>query len=335
MEADFWRRSKLTSLREADDDGNDNSDDTTAQDYADPGSWITRWRRDLNRYNAAQDDDEFPTTPSPEPETLEVPDESPFTRAQLERFSSALQSLGLNDEEVNVYEKALSDTTKTVAQHGYDIAKELIHVETDFDMLPEWALAQVQGYNKQLGFMVVEREREMLRQSIELALANGDGTRQLAQAIQSIFRDGYHILDADGNLKRTYPTASWTETVARTELSRASNLGSTAFYRTAKIEKIQWLAARAETTCEECSDVDMEVVDFGDDFPFVDVAMPPAHPRCRCVTISYDEENERLLGTQEQRDRATRGGYTAEEYTAKFGHEHAVDLRAKRKAIAQ
>jgi hypothetical protein len=147
----------------------------------------------------------------------------------------------------------------------------------------------------------------------------------VASNISAFFAEGYHV---DGN--RKIPTDSWSETVARTELSRAANLGAFDAYRDAGVQKIQWLATAS--ACDDCADADEEIVDLGDDFDGVEVDSPPAHPRCVCTTIPVDADLGSIDASQEDKDRAARGGYSADEYKEKFGFTHPIDEEEKQAA---
>lgn len=269
-----------------------------------------------------------------EPEQPSHPSEPPITRAEKRQIEDALKDFGLDDEGVNQYEGVLYDAMQARASDSYESGKTmmdeepLLHVKTaDFGHVPAYTLAEMEGYSKQLGFLVVEREKVALAQTIELAIANGDGAKQLAQDIGILFREGYHTLDKEGNVVKKFATASWSETVARTELSRASNAGTMAIYRKAGVKKIRWAAVDQESTCEPCHNADNEVVNLGDNFPFVDVPIPPAHPRCCCGVLPTSEFFDIPEGTPEEIARAKRGGRTAEEYEKKFGKKHAIDRR--------
>jgi hypothetical protein len=84
---------------------------------------------------------------------------------------------------------------------------------------------------------------------------------------------------ADGLLKRR------AETIARTEIMRASNEGTAQLWSQAKDrglltgdEKKVWIAA---DPCPECEDVDGEEVGIFDDFSVG--TNPPLHPNCLCT----------------------------------------------------
>ena len=200
-----------------------------------------------------------------------------LSAADIMRIKSAIALLGLDeDEDLKPYVEAIYSASEALVEAGYAGAKELLHIESGFDVVPAWAFTQVETYTAHLNSLVLAREKQTLLNELELAIANGDGARELAASIQELFAEGYHVLDQEGNVTRRLATPAWSTMVALTELSRASNLGAMAMYQAAGIQRIQWTAADGPTTCDECHNADGEVVKTGDTFPFVDVAFPPS-----------------------------------------------------------
>lgn len=188
------------------------------------------------------------------------------------------------------YSRAIFEAGEVLVAAGWMSAKQLLDLETEFDVVPASAIASLKGIVKQFTFMAVGREREVLRALLEQGLDAGDSSAQVAKTISSAFADGYHVIDDAGAVTRTIPTEAWSAMVARTELSRASNIGTMALYRAAKVEKVRWIATGGANMCDLCDGADDEVVDLGDDFPVVDVDSPPAHPNCVCTTVPADDD---------------------------------------------
>lgn len=231
------------------------------------------------------------------------------------------------------YAEALYEAQQLLAELGYAQAMTLVKatagastgasIDIGFDVEPTWALQRLQSESSDLALRVVGREQDALRSVVNDALLNGWTVEQTTDAISNAFAEGYHL---DGD--RHMATDAWSTMVARTELSRASNLGAFDVYRQASVQQVQWLAANGENTCEECGDADGSVVNLGDEFPDVDVDAPPAHPACACVTTPADEDlgsNVGSIDDDELRKTAARGGYSADDFKAKFGFTHPVD----------
>lgn len=93
------------------------------------------------------------------------------------------------------------------------------------------------------------------------------------------------------------------ETIARTEILRASNEGRRESYREAQRQGLlppnpmkQWAAASDAE--ENCADLDGMSIPLDDSFPggaFGDVDMPPLHPNCRCTAFLVVGAAERQM----------------------------------------
>jgi hypothetical protein len=251
-----------------------------------------------------------------------------LTALQLAAIDRAIQEL---DSEP--FSEAIYDATEVLVEAGWTNARQLLDLTTGFDVVPARMLAQLRGQAMRLAFLAIERERHALAVTLERSVAEGLGASETAAAIRETFAEGYHVGLRDGTqaglpLFRRIPTKTWSEMVARTELSRAANAGTMGLYRDAGVKKVRWSATNGSACCDECSDADDEVVEIGDAFPYVDVDAPPAHPRCCCGLVSADDFEGRDEASQANRDRASRGGYTADEYEQKFGHKHPIDVAA-------
>jgi len=89
-----------------------------------------------------------------------------------------------------------------------------------------------------------------------------------------------------------------TETIARTEILRASNEGRNQAWKQGLDEGFinpsqekEWSTNLDDRTCEECAPLDGERVGVTDDFPWGD---PPIHPNCRCTVLLTDDIPEDL-----------------------------------------
>jgi len=74
-----------------------------------------------------------------------------------------------------------------------------------------------------------------------------------------------------------------TQMIARTEILRASNLGSMAVFEANRdiLNGWEWLATEDERTCPICGELDGKVFSFDDRKQ----PPPPAHVQCRCTTL--------------------------------------------------
>lgn len=208
-----------------------------------------------------------------------------LTQAQIDELQSAVDDMSADD-----YARAIFEAGEVMVAAGWMSARQLLDLQTEFDVVPASAIASLKGLVKQFSFMAVGRERDVLRAILEQGLDAGDSSADVGKAIANAFAEGYHVIDDAGDVVRTIPTQAWSNMVARTELSRASNMGTMALYRAAKIEKVRWVATGGQNMCDLCGGADDTVVDLGDDFPSVDVDQPPAHPNCVCTTVPADDD---------------------------------------------
>ena len=177
---------------------------------------------------------------------------------------------------------------------GIADAKATLSIEGAFDVTPERALRYLADHVMDFASGMVSNERTALRSLVSDGLDQGWGAAKLKRQIGDFFRGGIHYVSDDGaTVERTIGLDAWAETVARTELSRAYNQGSRSLYEEAAITERVWVAAGDSGECAACEAADGEVVKIGDPFPSVDVADPPAHPRCYCVTIGSPEQISR------------------------------------------
>lgn len=178
---------------------------------------------------------------------------------------------------------------------GWTSGKDLLNVAesvlaTFGDVVPAETLSALQDGAGRFAFLVNQREQQQIYDLIDNAIATGQTVSALADSISTSFQDGYHVTDDDGNLVRTIPSDSWSNMVARTELSRAQTAGQVAIYNTAGVQTVIWQSNHGQTVCDECSDADGAVVPLGEIFEMVGVDAPPAHPCCCCNVLPYDED---------------------------------------------
>jgi SPP1 gp7 family putative phage head morphogenesis protein len=231
------------------------------------------------------------------------------------------------DADGESYADAIWDSQRLLAEVGWSQGKALLDLTPGFDVVPTATLkrlrASAEGYESKLRAM----DQDTLRAVLDAAFSDGASVPETRDLLKTAFAGGVHFIDDAGNAVRTIPTESWATMVARTELSQAANLGMMDLYQSAGIEQIMWVAADSPTTCDDCADLDGQVTNLGEPFPETDVEGPPFHPNCVCTTSPADKDLGDFRGSQEQQDRAARGGYSASEYESKFGYQHPLDER--------
>jgi SPP1 gp7 family putative phage head morphogenesis protein len=120
--------------------------------------------------------------------------------------------------------------------------------------------------NPDAAMSIAETTRTMLRGLIADAMEQGLSNDELGGAI----RDAAAF------------SADRAETIARTETATADTQGTIAGWReSGVVGGLQWLAA--PDCCDECQEMDGEIVPLDDGFPDGD---PPLHPNCRCTVTA-------------------------------------------------
>ena len=90
-------------------------------------------------------------------------------------------------------------------------------------------------------------------------------------------KDGKYIVDKKGNRIIALKKNKRGITIARTETVRLSADGAVENYKNAGFDKVRWVSALSERTCEQCADMNGMIFD-------IDKAIkPPLHTMCRCT----------------------------------------------------
>lgn len=165
--------------------------------------------------------------------------------------------------ELNLFDSAmLKRMTARASDYAQNRAAELVGMKWIDGELVE---------NPDPAFSIAETTRTMLRRAITEAMDSGASNDELASAI----KDAGAFSDARA------------EMIARTETSMADNQGQIAGWKeSGVVGGMQWLAA--PDCCDECQEIDGEIVGLDEGFPDGD---PPLHPNCRCtITAILSDE---------------------------------------------
>jgi SPP1 gp7 family putative phage head morphogenesis protein len=184
----------------------------------------------------------------------------------------------------DLFAGAIDEIVREVFDQGG--ASAAAEVKTSWKLEPTNALDAILKDELAFSRTWVQRERTALKSMIVQAIDEGTPVRELGQNIADFFANGVHYVDDDGAMGHTLPSDAWAEMVARTEVSRAYNAGHVAAYQAAGIKRLRWLTAADERVCPVCAALDRKTAAVGDNFEGIDVDQPPAHPSCRCTTIS-------------------------------------------------
>jgi hypothetical protein len=174
-----------------------------------------------------------------------------------------------------------------------------IGIEGAFDVtLPE-VDAWVQGYTYKFAAKVSATLADSLRTHMSEGLLNGETIPQLRDRVREVF----------GPDQRK----QYSEMVARTESSRAQNMGQIESWKqSGVVSGTEWSAS--PDACEFCAEMDGRTVNLGEtyfdqggsleipkadgegtrsmNFGYEEIEGPPLHPSCRCTLLTIDKETE-------------------------------------------
>jgi SPP1 gp7 family putative phage head morphogenesis protein len=133
-----------------------------------------------------------------------------------------------------------------------------------------------------------ETTTDQLRETLRAGVAAGESTRDIAARIREVFEDA---------------TDSRATTIARSEIGRASNFGSTEGMKQAGIEQKEWLATQDDVVRDTHSEMDGQRVGIDEEFESPaggraeypgDFGEPEEDINCRCTVLSvFDERSAR------------------------------------------
>jgi SPP1 gp7 family putative phage head morphogenesis protein len=188
--------------------------------------------------------------------------------------------------------KKLTKTTSkviksTVAKFGQKTASEA-SINITFDVgTPKVAKFLKEFAGERMEDMVNATTISKLRDTMSAGVAAGESTKDIAARVREVFEDS---------------TDSRAETIARTEIARASNFGSIEGMAQAGIEKKEWLATQDENTRDTHSEMDGQIVGIDDDFESPaggtaaypgDFGDPAEDVNCRCTVLSVIDKSAR------------------------------------------
>lgn len=181
----------------------------------------------------------------------------------------------------------LTDTLVAVAQDGskYTIGRIVVSEpgldvprDTSMDVEVQWAKAHAAELITKdgSGGELLDTTREMIRQTIAKAIADGETDAAIAKALA----DSYAFSDQRADL------------IARTEVRNALGEGGLIGAKSVGMDEKRWLLSNDEGPCPVCeANAAQEWIAIGDAFQSGDEA-PLAHPNCRCDAVYRSKPKE-------------------------------------------
>lgn len=125
--------------------------------------------------------------------------------------------------------------------------------------------------------MLGDKKLGRLRSVLKNGFDEGASMRDIAKDIREVVRPGdLEFTDVNG-VPRVLSEKARSINMARVEVIRASNQGALASFRTAEIDRVKWVAATGDRTCEYCDAQNGKIMSIDE----ADEAIP-VHNLCRC-----------------------------------------------------
>ncbi len=191
--------------------------------------------------------------------------------------------------ENNVLVEVINDLIyRLVAQSGKS-ALELLDINEEIKFTDR-AIEMINEFELKLAGSVNSTTYDKLREQLIAGISNNESVPKIAKRVQDVF--------AEARTTRS-------ESIARTETIRASNLGNLLGYKQSGIvSHKEWLVALDERTCQYCLAMEKEYktrildenfLNEGDELigieggkmkiSYGDLAVPPLHSNCRCAIL--------------------------------------------------
>jgi SPP1 gp7 family putative phage head morphogenesis protein len=165
------------------------------------------------------------------------------------------------------------------------------------------SLVEIKGFNysdylikilKRLKVDEFTTLKAITESDLENGLLNSNDIEKLRSILKSGFKGNWTMRQIENEIKdnlnlrdrisengQIIPKEIRPTMISRTETVRLSNSGLLDVYKENKIEKVRWLAALSDRTCNICESKNGEVLDLTEAYNEI-----PAHPGCRCSWLS-------------------------------------------------
>lgn len=186
---------------------------------------------------------------------------------------------------------ALDNVTFTSVRGGGQSVFSIFDIRIDFALRDKDAERYIKNFNLKLSSQVSKQLQSQIKFVLLEGIKNGDSIPHLRNKILDVFNKPINVavapkLDALGNTIRqgySYQISpkQWANTVARTETSRAYNVGRLdGFAQTGVVDRVQFSTSPDERLCPVCAPLEGTVYKLADAVDYI-----PQHPNCRCQWI--------------------------------------------------
>jgi len=164
----------------------------------------------------------------------------------------------------------IKDYTEWASNLGGQTALDKLKIGEKFDLTDKGLLANIKQRPKELVNLVDTTTQSWLSQTIKAGLDKNLSAYEIAQMIHR---------------HASITARERSEMIAEQEVALAMGEMEMEVYKRNGIKKQKWITARDEVTCVACMENEEEgEITVGHEFPS-GVLFPPAHLRCRCMTV--------------------------------------------------
>jgi SPP1 gp7 family putative phage head morphogenesis protein len=177
---------------------------------------------------------------------------------------------------VENFKQAMNDFIKHYYYKGLTEAEQKIEVNMNF-VPNQAAIDFLQNYSFGLIRDLSEETRNDLRAELQRGILQGEGSSKLAKRVKEVM---------ETSKKRAIM-------IARTESSRAENMGTLEAYKQSGLKgKKVFIATKGDRTCEICKNLDGKEILLDAKFKYKgeEWFAPPVHPSCRCAIAFVPEK---------------------------------------------
>jgi len=180
---------------------------------------------------------------------------------------------------LNIMGPAVKDTIKSAFYKGQEVVgkkleKNFVPNENSINFLQDYTFENVDGLNEEL--------KNRLRGELQRGLIEGEGVKALSKRVDKVMDMGKVRAD----------------TIARTEVSRAENMGTYEGYLQSGFDGTKEWVATVDRTCPICKALDGQTVPLKSKFNYKgkEVLLPPFHPNCflKDTKIRTDNGNKNI-----------------------------------------
>ena len=197
-----------------------------------------------------------------------------YFQTQQDRINSKLikSTKGIDDVDWEEEDKLFYDILKPLwlvsLTEGFDTVNATFSFGISQDFMQPKFLKWIKDNGLDRVKDINDTTKEKLRATLSEGIAEGEGIPKLRDRISNVYADakGYR-----------------STLIARTETTATVNAGSLDTYKSAKIEKKEWLATKDSRTRPEHVELNGEIVDINKEFS--NGIMHPNEPNCRCTIL--------------------------------------------------